>query len=91
MNDLFCEKFVPRRENQMQRSAEKDEPTVSPRFVLILNFLISSRPLSTASKRPALPSTTNVLLSLIFLPLHPSSFPALRLSKEVGRKGEEKV
>lgn len=65
MNDLFCGKFVPRRENQMQRPAEKDEPTGSPRFVLILNFLISSRPLSTASKRPALPSTTNVLLSYL--------------------------
>lgn len=85
MNGRSCGKFVPRCENQMQRPAEKDEPTGSPGFVLILNFLISSRPLSTASKRSALPignHRSSPLSSYRFI--HPRFRLFEGLSKEAG-------
>lgn len=47
-------------------AAKANELAGSSRFVLILNFLISSRPLSTASKSSSFPSvvTTGLLARL---------------------------
>jgi len=57
-----------------------------PRFILILNFLIPSRPLSTTLKRSGLPSVTTVQLPL---PSYHLIHPRFRLFGCRWRKKEE--
>lgn len=83
-NSFSCVR-IKRQRSLLGEKRSAPGPVLS--YVLILNFLISSRPLTTEPKRSGLPSVTTVLplSSSVFSPTVP--FRLFGLPKEEGQSG----